>query len=131
MMLKHFHFCDSEVVWNVRQDPNVVGLWSFLYDTAPTDMLVLFDGGSYLPALEHHPLKRFPPKWEFQYHIDTDLVYQEDIVRDFNLRFAYVENEKGYCGMVQGVVLLEDTEEGDATPNCMKGSHLYHYKFCQ
>ena len=132
MMMKHFHFCDSEVVWSVRQDENVVGLWSFLYDTAPEDMLVSFDGGSYLPALEHDPSrKRYPPKREFQYHIDTDLVYQADVPRDFDPRFPYLENEKGYRGTIQGVVLLEDTEEGDSTLDCIKGSHLYHYEFCQ
>ena len=132
MMLKHFYLCDSEFMWSVRQDPAIVDLWAHLYDTAPEDMLVSFDGASWNPSPEKDPLrKRAPPKRDFQYHIDDNVIYKEnEISRDFDPRYPRQENEKGFRGTVQGIVLLEDIEEGDATLDCLKGAHMYHHEFC-
>ena len=43
MMLKHFFLCDSEFMWSVRQDPAIIDLWAYLYDTAPICSFLLIE----------------------------------------------------------------------------------------
>ena len=131
MMLKHFKVCDSDVLWSVRQNVKVASLWSKLHSTVPNDLLVSFDGGSWHPAPEHDPLrKRAPSVLKFQYHIDDNVIYDNKSVRDFDPR-SPDDCMNSFKSTVQGIVLIEDIDEGDSTLDCLKGAHRHHYELCQ
>jgi len=130
MMLKHFKVCDSDVLWSVRQNVKVASLWSRLYSTVPDDLLVSFDGGSWHPAPEHDPFRKPAPSvLKFQYHIDDNVIYDNKSMRDFDPRNPDALNT--FKSTVQGIVLIEDIDNGDSTLDCLKGAHRHHYEMSQ
>ena len=108
MLIQHWGVGQSQAVWNVRQDPRVVGVFSHLWKTKPEDLLVSFDG------LSVH----FPPETmkRGQYR-GNDWVHTDQS-----------QKKKGlHC--IQGTVNLRNVREGDATFRFIPESHLLHEDF--
>jgi hypothetical protein len=106
MMLQYYGIGHNQLSWNIRQNPNVVNVFSKLWDTQPYDMLTSFDGMSWQPQPEITN-KGFSSKIKKWLHVDQ----------------AYTKlGFKCY----QGQVILYDVDQGDATLNVLEKSHKFH-----
>lgn len=97
-------------VWDVRQNPGVVGAFQTLYGTKGP-MIVSFDGMSFLPYDPNNKC-RYTDTWtsDLLYHTDQSL-YRPDFE----------------C--IQGFVTPVDVDVGDGTLAVLPGSHKYHSEF--
>ncbi len=104
MLIQNYQFGQTQTVWNVRQNPNVVQPFADIWNTPPRDMLCSFDGISF-----HIPPEKTKRGWFRNNWLHTDQSYTRNSFE---------------C--VQGWVTAEDVCEGDATLTFLKNSHHFH-----
>jgi len=110
MLLKQFGIGQTQMSWDLRQNPKVSQPFATLWSTRPEDLLCSFDGASFL----------MPPEvtnvgWStgnYWWHTDQ----------------SYLRNE---FECVQSWVSAYDTNAGDATLAVMEGSHKLHGAFAK
>ena len=108
MLHQHFNVGQSQAVWNVRQNENVVNVFSHIWKTKPEDLLVSFDGLSF--ALPPEVTNRGWFRNNTWYHSDQSFTRS---------RFE--------C--IQGWVTGFDVNEGDATLAFYESSNKFHAEF--
>jgi ectoine hydroxylase-related dioxygenase (phytanoyl-CoA dioxygenase family) len=109
-LLQNWGVGQSQVLWNLRQNPKIVDIFAQLWNVSPEELLVSFDGCSF--ALPHETTKKGSYTGKDMYHID-----QAPSVPQFN------------C--VQSWINAFDTREGDATLSVFEGSHTYLGEFAE
>ena len=108
MLIQHWNAGHAQYVWDIRQNRNIVNVFSeHIWDCRPDDLLVSFDGISF-----HLPPEITNRGWFRNVWHHTDQSYLRP---DFE------------C--VQGFVTLRDINPGDATLSFLEGSHKYHEEF--
>lgn len=108
MLLQTFNIGQSQFLWDVRQNPKVVDVFSKIWKVKPTELYSSFDAVSF-----HLPPEITNRGWynnDDWFHIDS----------------SYLRN-KFDC--VQGFVTAYDVGEGDATLTLLEGSHKLHQDF--
>jgi ectoine hydroxylase-related dioxygenase (phytanoyl-CoA dioxygenase family) len=108
MLIQNWSIGHAQYIWNIRQNPKVVEIFSKVWQCEKEDLLVSFDAASY-----HMPPETTKLGWyrgRDWYHSD-----QSFINSDFK------------C--VQGWVTGYDVNEGDATLSILESSHDYHKDF--
>ncbi len=107
MLLQQYGVGHSQFVWDVRQNPKVVDVFSKLWETPSEELLTSFDGASF-----HFPPEITKRGWYRKTWYHTDQSYFRP---DFE------------C--VQSWVTAYDVNEGDATLAFMEKSNIYHKQF--
>lgn len=107
MLLQQYGVGHSQFVWDVRQNPKVVNIFSKFWEVPSNDLLTSFDGASF-----HFPPENSNRGWYRQTWYHTDQSYFRP---DFE------------C--VQSWVTAYDVEEGDATLAFLESSNTYHKEF--
>lgn len=107
MLMQHFGIGQSQYVWDIRQNPKVVDIFSKLWETQ--ELLVSFDGASF-----HLPPEVTGRGWFRNLWLHSDQSYARN---DFE------------C--VQSWVTAYDVDEGDGTLAILEGSHKHHKRFSQ
>jgi len=105
MLFQNWCFGHSHASWIIRQNPQVIDVFSEIWDVEPEDLLVSFDGFSFNPPPEI--TKKGWYRGNTWYHSDQSFTRN-----DFE------------C--IQSWVTGIDVEEGDATLAFYESSHLYH-----
>ena len=110
MLFQHFGAGHSQVVWDLRQNPKILDLFSKIWDCKVEDLLVSFDGLSFNmpPEITNRGWNR-NNTW---YHTDQ----------------SFTRN-KLEC--IQSWVTGLDVEDGDATLAFMEGSNRLHGEFAK
>lgn len=109
MLWQHYACGNSQVAWDVRQNPKVVNVFARLWNAKIEDMLVSFDGISFAVPSEVTQRGWFHKTW---FHTDQ----------------SFTRNN---FECVQGWVTGLDVGEGDATLAFYEGSHQYHAELAQ
>jgi len=104
MMLKHWQIGHAQHVWDLRQNPKVVDVFSTLWKVPKEDLICSFDGFSFLLPLEKMNRGYEQKSW---FHCDQ----------------SYIRNN---FESVQSWVTGYDVFKGDPTLRCLVGSHKYH-----
>jgi ectoine hydroxylase-related dioxygenase (phytanoyl-CoA dioxygenase family) len=108
MQLQHF-VGHSQVAWDIRQNENVVNVFSKLWNTKPEDLLCSFTGASIHMPPELTKRGWFRNTW---YHTDQ----------------SYLRND---LECYQAFVNMFDVNDHDATLTILEGSHKYHSEFAK
>jgi len=104
MMYQMFELPHSQHLWDIRSNEKIVKIWADFWDVKPDDLLVSFDGISWLPPHEEIPdytLPEFNTQW---FHLDQTVL-------------------KTKLEGVQGWVTGMDVNPGDATLIYYNQSH--------
>ena len=110
MLLQYWKVGHSQYVWNLRQNINIINIFSKIWNCDINNLLVSFDGISI----------HFPPEFT------NRKIYQED--KDNWYHFDQSSFKKGFhC--IQGFINLYDVNKGDSTLSIYEKSHLLHDKF--
>jgi len=110
-MLHHYgDVGHAPFAWEIRQKPAILDIFSTLWECLPHELLVSFDGMSFLP----------PPEM-------TDIGWFEDDTW-FHSDQSFTRNE---FECMQGWVTATDVEEGDGTLAFYEGSHRFHKAFAE
>lgn len=110
MQIQRWKIGHAQFIWNLRQHPKVLEVFSKIWNTSPEDLLVSFDGASI-----HMPPEITGKGWEQgrpKLHCDQ--------------RFS---NNTFEC--VQSWVTAYDVNPGDATIAFYEGSHKLHKEFAE
>tara|TARA_B110000908_G_C10267317_1_gene465628 strand:+ start:864 stop:1844 length:981 start_codon:yes stop_codon:yes gene_type:complete len=107
MLLQQFEIGHTQLMWNLRQNPKCVNVFSKIWDCNPEDLLVSFDGGSFHLPSEITNKGWFRKKW-----LHTDQSYTRP---NFE------------C--VQSWVTAYDVNKKDATLSFLEKSNRYHQEF--
>lgn len=107
MLLQQYGVGHSQFVWDIRQNPKIVNIFSQFLKTPSEDLLTSFDGASF-----HFPPENSNRGWYRKTWYHTDQSYFRP---DFE------------C--IQSWVTAYDVDEGDATLAFMEGSNKYHKEF--
>ena len=103
MLIQHWGIGHCQAVWNVRQNPKIIEVFSHLWNT--NDLLVSFDGASF----------NMPP---------------ETTGRGWNRNNTWFHCDQSFTNneftCVQSWVTALDVNPGDATLSFLEGSHQYH-----
>lgn len=103
-MLYHFwNVGHSQHLWDIRQNPKILKIFSMIWNCEPEDLLVSFDGMAFLPPPEVTGIGFASPNSK-NYHLDQSL-------------------ERPYFDGIQGFVTAYDIDEGDATLSFYESSH--------
>ena len=105
MLLQHWQIGHSQYVWDLRQNNNIVDIFSTLYECNNEDLLVSFDGVSY-----HLPPEITNKGWYKQndwFHCDQ----------------SFLEND---FDSVQSWITGYDINDGDATLGFLESSNNFH-----
>ena len=104
MLMQHYKIGHAQYVWDVRQNPKVANVFAKLWDVAPEELLVSFDGVAihFPPEVTHRGWYR--NEW---FHTDQSL-------------------KRNSFECVQGLVTSREVREGDATFTFLDGSHALH-----
>ena len=113
MVYQHWQTGQNQTVWDIRQNPKIVDICAHFYNCEPTDLLVSFDGISFL----------LPPEvtrcgWTDAKQANAN--YHTDQCSKRN---------KNSQETLQSWVTGLDVDEGDGTLAFLEGSHR-HYKDC-
>ena len=108
MLLQHHNVGHMQAIWDLRQNPKIVDIFSYFWECLPEDLLVSFDGCSFgVPPEETNRGWNRNNTW---YHCDQS------------------PTRSGFeC--VQSWVTGLDVHEGDATLAFMEKSNQYHKEF--
>lgn len=111
MLLQHHSIGHSQYVWDIRQNPKVVNVFSKIWNCEPEELLTSFDGVSiHLPP--EITKKGYRHREENWLHCDQ----------------SFLKNDKE---SIQGWVTSNDVNFGDATLVVLIGSHKYHKEFSE
>ena len=108
MLLQTFNVGQSQFLWDIRQNPKVVNVFSKIWNVEPTQLISSFDAVSF----------HLPPE------ITNRGFYNNDDW--FHIDSSYLREE---FDCVQGFVTGYDINEGDGTLTLLEGSHKYHQEF--
>jgi hypothetical protein len=106
-LIQHFDIGQAQFSWDLRQKQEIKSIFEKLWDTK--DLIVSFDGSNITPPPEVTNLGWNNPN-KLWLHTDQS------------------PKKVGLCS-IQGLVNLEDVDEGDATLLVLKGSNNYHAEF--
>ena len=107
MLIQHWTIGHAQFIWDIRQNPKCVNIFSKIWDTAQEDLLSSFDAASF-----HMPSETTGIGWHRTTWYHTDQSY----------------TTKGFkC--VQSWVTAFDVNRGDATLAFYEGSNNYHSEF--
>jgi hypothetical protein len=109
MLLQHFGIGQSDMNWQLRQNPKLAGIFATIWDTKSEDLLVSFDGASF-----HFPPETVRYGWYKEGWLHCDQSFK---------------NSDKQC--IQSWVTANDVEEGDATLVVLEGSHALHAEFAK
>lgn len=105
MLLQHYKVGHDQFVWNIRQNPKVVSIFSKLWNCPNEELLTSFDGMSI----------HFPPEITKRgWYKSNDWLHTDQ---------SYTRNN---LECIQSFVSCYDINEGDATITLLEGSHKYH-----
>jgi hypothetical protein len=108
MLMQHFGVGHSQHLWDVRQNPNVAGIFAKLWSVKPEELLVSFDGMAI----------HFPPEVTGKgWYKHNDWLHCDQDFRN-----------NTFCS-VQSWVTGYDVTEQDATLRALIGSHKLHKQF--
>lgn len=107
MLLQHWKVGHAQFVWDIRQNPKIVNVFSKIWGVKPSELLTSFDGASFHLSPEETNKGWYRKSW---YH--TDQSYTRP---DFE------------C--IQSWVTAYDVNEGDATLAFLEKSNGYHEYF--
>jgi hypothetical protein len=102
MLLQHYHIGHAPFIWNVRQNPKCVNVFSKIWNSE--DLLCSFDAAAFHMPPEITGRGSFKTTW---FHVDQ----------------SYTRNE---FECVQSWVTGYEVRPGDATLEVLTKSHLYH-----
>lgn len=109
MLIQHWKMGHIQSVWDIRQNPKIVDVFSKIYQQPQENMLVSFDGVSF----------QFPP----------------EIVNFGWLRKSWFHSDQSFTRpnkeCIQGWVTAKDVNVGDATLSFFEGSHKFHKQFAE
>ena len=109
MLLQQFSIGHAQFIWDLRQNPKIIKVFSTIWNTPPEDLLVSFDGASI----------HFPPETTRIGWAKTDKTW-------FHSDQCFLRN--GFeC--IQSWVTAYDVNPGDATLTFLEGSHKHHQSF--
>lgn len=112
MLLQYWKVGHSQWVWNLRQHPQIIKIFSHFWQCLPEDLLVSFDAVSIHFPPEITKIGQFQQHTNDWYHVDQS-------------------SEKVGFHCLQSYINLYDTQEGDSTLSFLERSHLYHQDFFQ
>lgn len=108
MLMQEWGVGHTQMSWDLRQNPKIVGVFSEIWKVEPNDLLVSFDGASF----------HFPPETtKLGWYKGNNWLHCDQ---------SYLRND---FECVQSWINGYDTNEGDATLTFMEGSHKYHKEF--
>ena len=107
MLIQQYGLGQAQFIWNLRQNPKCVNIFSELWNCKPEDLLVSFDAASF-----HMPSEVTNIGWHRKTWHHSDQSYLRN---DFE------------C--VQSWVTAFDVNEGDATLSVYEGSNNFHKEF--
>jgi hypothetical protein len=107
MLLQHYSVGHAQFVWDLRQNPKCIDIFSRFWECPIDDLLVSFDGVSF-----HMPSEVTKKGWQS--------------VPNFHSDQSYTRNE---FECIQSWVTAFDVNEGDATLMFLERSHQYHGEF--
>ena len=107
MLLQQYQVGHSQFVWDIRQNPVIIDIFSKIWNTEPEDLLTSFDGASF-----HFPPEETNRGWYRKTWYHTDQSYFRP---DFE--------------SIQSWVTAYDVNENDATLAFMESSNIYHEEF--
>lgn len=107
MLLQHWEVGQSQLSWDIRQNPKVIQCFEKIFSTS--ELLVSYDGMSI-----HFPPEITGRGWWNKHWFHTDQNF-------------YIPGRKA----IQGQVNLYDVREGDATLVVLEKSHLFHSEISQ
>lgn len=110
MLLQHWQVGHAQFVWDLRQNPKLVGVFSAIWDTKADDLLVSFDGAAF--HLPSEVTNRGHYRGNNWLHTDQSFT-----------------NSKFSC--VQSWVTGLDVRPGDATLTFLEGSNNLHGEFAK
>jgi len=108
MLLQTHNIGQSQFLWDVRQNPKVVDVFSKIWSVEPNELISSFDAVSF-----HLPPEITNRGW-----------YENDDW--FHVDSSYLREE---FDCVQGFVTAYDINEGDGTLTLLEGSHKLHQDF--
>ncbi len=108
MLIQHWGIGHVQCIWDIRQNPGVVEVFSRIWGTL--DLLTSFDGASF--HMPHETTGKGFYRGNSWFHTDQRL-----------------SDSKFQC--VQGWVTGLDVNEGDGTLTILEGSHKYHEEFAK
>ncbi len=108
MLIQHWAVGQSQFVWNLRQNPKLVEIFSHFWNTPAEDLLVSFDGASFAMP---------PEKTNLGWYRNVEKLHTDQ---------SYLRNE---FECMQSWVTGFDVNPGDATLRFLEGSHAVHKKF--
>jgi hypothetical protein len=109
MLLHHWGIGQAQVLWDLRQNPRLVDVFAKLWQSAPEDLLVSFDGASFHFPPEVTGTGWYAADW---YHVDQ----------------SYLRTG---LQCVQSWVTAREVRPGDATLSVLQGSHRYQAEFAR
>ena len=110
MLLQHYKVGHAQFVWDLRQNPKIVNIFSKLWNCDPEDLLTSFDG------LSVH----FPPEVTKRgWYRSNDWLHTDQ---------SYTRNN---FECVQSFITGYDINEGDATLTLLESSNKYHKEFAE
>lgn len=105
MILQDYGVGHAQYVWNLRQHPNIVNIFSYLWDCKPENLLTSFDGMSI----------HFPPEVTGKFSTSD--------INSLHTDQSFLRNN---LECYQSFVSLFDIEKNDASLTFLKGSHIFH-----
>jgi len=109
MLIQNWGIGHAQHIWDVRQNPKVVNVFSEIWRCNPEDLLVSFDATSF-----HIPPEYLNNKGWYK---NKDWMHSDQSFLNNNL----------IC--IQGFVTANDVNEGDATLQILESSNRYHAEF--
>jgi hypothetical protein len=108
MLFQYFNVGHSQAVWNLRQNPKIIKIFSKFWNVEPNELLVSFDGLSFNP----------PP---------------EETNKGWNRNNTWFHSDQSFLRnefeCVQSWITGLDVEKGDATLAFYEKSHKFHKDF--
>ncbi len=120
-IIQHYGVGQQEFVWNIRTNPRVQQVFSYLWDTQ--NLITSFDGIN---------VTRPPETGHIQYHNDQrSWLHLDQGPRTTKRSKAKRHRRKKdpSCACIQGFVSLEDADTDDAVLQLYEGSHHLHDAF--
>ena len=106
MLMQHWGIGQSQMMWNLRENPKIVEIFCKLWNTKAEDLLVSFDGASF--HIPHEMTNRGFYRNKKWFHTDQR-------VTDSSFK----------C--IQSWITAYDVNEGDGTLTFLEGSHKFHH----
>lgn len=107
MMIQHYSIGHAQFIWDVRQNEEVLSIFSELWCVPVDELLVSFDGASFHMPPEVTGKGSFSGRGDWLHMDQTTTGFQ--------------------C--VQSLVTALDVRDGDATLTILEGSHKHHDEF--